>query len=151
MKKYVIKLTDEERVKLQSILSNGKTAAKKHKIAKVLLLADVSEKGSANTDEEIRETVEISLRTIGHIRKQFVEDGFEAPFARKPYPRSADLIFDGEEEAKLIALCCGEPPVGYARWSLRLLAAKVVELSIVEKTSHETIRRTLKKTRLSLG
>lgn len=151
MKKYIVRLSEEERVKLQSILSNGKAAAKKHKIAKVILLADVSADGPANTDEEIRDTAEISLKTIGRIRKQFVEEGFEAPFTRKPYPTSKNLIFGGEEEAKLVALCCGEAPIGYARWSLRLLADKTVELKIVEATSHETIRRTLKKMNLNLG
>jgi hypothetical protein len=151
MKKYIVRLADEERAQLQNILSNGKAAAKKHVIAKVLVLADVSANGPANTDEEIQETVGVSLKTIGIIRKKFVEEGFDAPFTRKPYPPSNDLIFGGEEEAKLTVLCCGEPPTGYARWSLRLLADKVVELKIVEATSHETIRRTLKKTNLSLG
>ncbi len=151
MKKYIVRLEDAEREQLKNILANGKAAAKKHKIAKVLMMADASDNGPANTDEEILEVTEISLKTIGRIRKQFVEEGFESPFTRKPYPLSNNLTFGGEEEAKLIALCCSAPPTGYARWSLRLLANKVVELKIVESTSHETIRRTLKKTNLSLG
>lgn len=151
MKKFIIKLTEEERTKLQNILSKGKAAAKKHKVAKVLMLADAATNGPSHTDEEIQEMTGTSLKTIGRIRKTFVEEGFDAPFTRKPYPPSSDLIFGGDEEAKLIALCCSKPPVGYARWSLRLLADKAVELKIVEETSHETVRRTLKKTRLNPG
>lgn len=151
MEKYIVRLTEEERTRLKGMLSNGKIAVKKHQTAQVLMLADDSDRGPSHTDEEIKEIVGTSIKTIGRIRKKFVEEGFEAPFTRKPYKSSVKLTFGGEEEAKLIALCCSKPPAGYARWSLRLLAKKVVELEIVEATSHETVRQTLKKTSLSLG
>jgi hypothetical protein len=148
MKKYIVKLTEEERIKLKIILSNGRVAAKKHQVANVLLLADAGENGPSNTDEEIHEIVGVSLKTIGRIRMQLVENGFDAPFTKKPYPSSSDLIFGGVEEAKLIALCCGKPPAGYGRWSLRLLSDRIVEMAVVKTTSHETVRQTLNKNEL---
>ena len=150
-KKYVVKLREAERVELNKILSNGNAAAKKHKIAKVLLRADSSAGGVGISDERIKNEVEVSAKTIIRLRQKFVEGGLDKVFEKKFTPRLSRRKFKGDEEAKLIALCCSEPPEGYARWSLRLLADRVVELGIVETVGHMTIQQTLKKTNLNLG
>ena len=150
-KKYIVKLTNEEHAELNKILSNGNAAAKKHKIAHVLLRADASKEGMNYTDQEISDEVEISAKTITRLRKKFVEGGLKKVFEKKFTPRYSRRKFDGEAEAKLIAICCSKAPAGYARWTLRMLADKVVECEITETVSHETIRETLKKTNLNLG
>lgn len=148
-KKYIVKLTAEERSELNKILSNGNAAAKKHKIAKILLLADVSQ-DVTYTDQEISDEAEVSYKTIARIRKKIVEGGLEKVFEKKFTPRYRQRRFDGESEAKLIAICCGKAPEGRARWTLRLLSDKIVEC-VDGEISYETVRRTLKKTNLSLG
>ena len=150
-KKYIVKLTNEERIELNKILSNGNVAAKKHKISRILLRADSSSKGMRYTDQDICDEVEVSAKTVTRLRKKFVEGGLEKIFRKKFTPRYSCRKFDGEKEARLIAICCGKPPAGQARWTLRLLADKVVECGITETVSHETIRETLKKMNLSLG
>jgi transposase len=150
-KKYVVKLTQEERAELNKVLSNGNAAAKKHKIARVLLGIDVSEEGMGYTDAEIIDKVEVSAKTVARLRQKFVEGGLEKVFQKKFTPRLSRRKFQGEEEARLIALCCSEAPEGYARWSLRLLSNRVVEYKILESVSYETIRQTLKKTNLNRG
>lgn len=150
-KKYIVKLTNEERAELNKILSNGNAAAKKHKIARILLLADSSSEGMSYTDAEIVGEVEISAKTVTRLRKKFVAGGLEEVFKKKFTPRYSRRKLDGESEARLIAICCGEAPEGRARWTLRLLAEKVVELNIVENISKDAIDRTLKKTNLTLG
>jgi hypothetical protein len=118
--------------------------------AQILLKADVSEGGEGWSDSRIVEALETSATTVYRTRQQLVEEGFEAVLSRKkPAKPSVTPIFDGEKEAKLIALACSEPPNGRARWSLRLLENKVVELNIVERASDSTIWRVLKKTNLS--
>src|SRR5437867_12756655 len=107
-KKYIVKLTNEERSELNKILSNGNAAAKKHKIARVLLRVDSSEEGTCYSDQDICDEVEISAKTVARLRQKFVEGGLEAIFRKKFTPRYSRRKFDGEGEAKLIAICCGE-------------------------------------------
>ena len=150
-KKNNVELTNEERDQLKKLLTNGNTPIKKYKIAQVLLGVDAAAIGRKCTDAEIIKEVEISSKTVTRIREKFVKGRLEEVFRKKFTPRMSRRRFDGEGEAKLIALCCSEAPEGRARWSLRLLADKIVECDISEKASHETIRRTLKKMNLSLG
>jgi len=145
-KKYVVKLSAEERERLEALISSGKRSAQLITKARILLKADASEAGEGWTDREIAAALDTSVNTVGSARRQLVEEGFEATLLRKYNPNSArPRIFDGAAEAKLIALACSPAPEGFARWSLRLLEEKVVELNIVEKASDNTIGRTLKK------
>lgn len=147
MKKYIVRLTDEEREGLTQLVSKGKAAARKLTRARVLLIADVGERGPGWTDESIAEALDVGRRRVENIRRRFVEEGLEATINRKKRCRPPrERILDGAKEARLIALCCGNPPEGRARWTLRLLADKLVELDIIESISHETVRQTLKKT-----
>jgi transposase len=152
MNTYKVTLTKEERDQLMTITRSGTHAAKKVMHALILLNVDrgaYSE--NHHTNEEISKILKIGMRTIDRVKKRFVEEGFDAALKMAPTSRMYDKIIDGDIEAHLIAMACGEPPEGYARWSLRLLADKMVELRYVENISHETVRRTLKKTNLSLG
>ena len=143
--KYIVKLTDEERDRLKKLIHTGKSAAIKLTHARIILKADTSDPTRTLTDQEISEAVDVSIPTVERIRKRFVEEGLELALDRKKTPRDYKKILDGAKEAKLIALSCGPPPEGYARWSLRLLAEKLVELEIVEQISHETVRQNMKK------
>jgi transposase len=148
VKKYVVRLSAQERQRLESLIGSGKRSAQLITKARILLKADTSDLGEGWTDREIAGALDTSLNTVGNVRRQLVEEGFEATLVRKYNPNSArPRIFDGAREAKLIALACSPAPEGFARWSLRLLEEKVVELEIVEKASDNTIGRTLKKTR----
>jgi hypothetical protein len=145
-KKYIVRLTEQEREQLDALIRKGKAAASKIRHAHVLLKADAD--GVGWSDEEIAAAFSVHPRTVAGIRERFVEQGLEAALHRKKQQHpSRSLLFDGAAEAHLIALRCSEPPAGHARWTLRLLAEKVVELEVVASTSHETVRRTLKKTR----
>jgi poly-gamma-glutamate capsule biosynthesis protein CapA/YwtB (metallophosphatase superfamily) len=147
VKKYVVRLTAEERERLDGLIRSGKSSAQLLTKARILLKADVSEAGEGWTDSAISAALDTSINNIGRTRQQLVEEGFEATLTRKYNPNSArPRIFDGAAEAKLIALACSSAPEGFARWTLRLLEEKVVELNIVEKASDNTIGRTLKKT-----
>ncbi len=147
VKKYVVRLTAEERERLDGLIRSGKSSAQLLTKARILLKADVSEAGAGWTDSAISAALDTSINNIGRTRQQLVEEGFEATLTRKYNPNSArPRIFDGAAEAKLIALACSSAPEGFARWTLRLLEEKVVELNIVEKASDNTIGRTLKKT-----
>jgi hypothetical protein len=147
VKKYVVRLSGEERGRLEDFISKGKRAAHLVTRARILLKADVSEAGEGWSDSRIAEALDAGAATVERTRKLLVEEGFEAVLTRNYNPKSArPRIFDGEAEAKLIALTCGPAPEGFAKWSLRLLEEKVVELNIVEKASDNTIGRTLKKT-----
>jgi hypothetical protein len=151
VKKYVVKLSAEERDRLEALIHAGKSPAQLLTRARILLKADTSEMGKGWSDSAISAALETSINNIGRLRRQLVEEGFEATLSRKCNPNSArPRIFDGTAEAKLIALTCSPAPEGFARWSLRLLEEKVVELNIVEKVSDNTIGRTLKKTRSNL-
>jgi hypothetical protein len=144
--KYVVKLIEAERTQLQQLIAAGTAPARKLAHARVLLKADKGPDGPGWADARIVEAVDISQPTIARIRQQFVEAGLEAALNRRAPRRVYTRKLDGEQEARLIALNCSKPPAGQARWSLRLLADKLVELEIVEAISHQTVRRTLKKT-----
>jgi hypothetical protein len=147
VKKYVVRLSAQERERLETIVRSGKTLAQILTRARILLKADVSEAGEGWSDSAIAAALDTSVNNVARTRQQLVEEGFEATLKRKYNPNSArPRIFDGETEAKLIALACSPAPEGFARWSLRLLEEKVVELNIVDKASDNTIGRTLKKT-----
>ena len=147
VKKYVVRLSSEERERLESLVRAGKSPAQLLTKARILLKADVSEAGEGWSDSTIAGALDTSTANIERTRRQLVEEGFEAVLIRKYNPNSArPRIFDGVAEAKLIALTLSPAPEGFARWSLRLLEEKVVELHIVERASDNTIGRTLKKT-----
>jgi len=147
VKKYVVRLSAEERDQLNDLIRSGKRSAQLLTKARILLKADVSDAGEGWSDSTIAGALDTSIANIERTRRQLVEEGFAAVLRRKYNPNSAPpRIFDGVAEAKLIALTLSPAPEGYARWSLRLLEEKVVELNIVEKTSDNTIGRTLKKT-----
>ena len=146
-KKYVVRLSAEERDRLEALLRKGKSPAQQLLKARILLKADVSDGGEGWSDSRIVEAMETSPSMVYRVRKQLVEEGFEAVLSRKQRAMPAVArIFDGEREAKLIALACSKPPAGRARWTLRLLEEKVVELAIVDRASDSTIGRALKKT-----
>lgn len=145
-KQCIVRLTEQEREQLDALIRKGKSAASKIKHAHILLKADAD--GAGWSDEEIAAAFFGHTRTVAGIRERFVAQGLEAALNRTKQERpSQQPIFDGEAEAHLIALGCSEPPQGHARWTLRLLAEQVVELELVASMSHETVRRTLKKTR----
>jgi len=147
-KKYVVKLSDTERERLNTLIHSGKHPARQLTKARILLKADASEAGEGWSDSRIAAALDTSIDTVARTRQQLVEEGFESVLTRKHSPASARLrIFDGAAEAKLIALACSKPPKGRARWTLQLLEEAVVELNIVERASDNTIGRTLKKTR----
>ncbi len=147
VKKYVVNLSREERGQLDEFIRKGKRPAQLVTKARILLKADISEAGEGWSDSRIAEALDTSIPTVERTRRQLVEGGFETVLTRKYNAKSArPRIFDGAAEAKLIALTCGPAPAGHAKWSLRLLEQKVVELHIVESASDNTIGRTLKKT-----
>jgi hypothetical protein len=147
VKKYAVRLSAEEREQLEALIRKGKSPAQRLLKARILLKADVSEAGEGWSDSRIIKALETSVSMVYRVRKQLAEEGFEAVLSRKQRAMPAVArIFDGEKEAKLIALACSKPPKGRARWSLRLLENKVVELGIVDRASDSMIGRTLKKT-----
>jgi transposase len=147
VKKYVVRLSEDERNRLNEMIHKGKSSARTLMKARILLKADVSEAGEGWSDSRIIEALETSATTVYRTRQQLVEEGFDAVLTRKQRARPpVSPIFDGEKEAKLIALACSQPPEGRARWTLRLLEEKVVELDIVDHASDSTICRVLKKT-----
>ena len=149
--KYVVELTLEERDELLSKIRKGTLAARANCKARILLKADKGPHGEGWTDRAICQSLETSPSTVARVRETFVMEGMEAVFARKQRTHPAiKRIFDGEAEARLIALACSEPPEGHARWTIRLLADKVVEMNIVESVHFNTVGRALKKTNLSL-
>jgi transposase len=151
-KRFVVRLSDEERKELTELLGKKVLAAKKRKRAEVLLKADASKDGPAWIDSRIAEAFSISVVTVEKIRKSYVLEGFEAAIERKKQCRpSRQPVLDGAKEARLVALCCGTVPAGHGRWTLHLLADKLVELKVVQNISHETVRQALKKTNCSLG
>jgi hypothetical protein len=146
-RKYVVRLSADERQTLEGIIRKGTHPSALVLKARILLKADVSEAGEGWNDKRIVAAFDTSLTTVHRTRQRLVEEGFDAVLQRKQRERpSIARIFDGEKEARLITLACSEPPPGHARWSLRLLEEKVVELGIVERASDNTIGRTLKKT-----
>ena len=151
MKKYMVTLIEEERQRFQEMLSRGKTAARKLMHARILLKADAAPGGPDWRDGQIAEALEVGGATVERVRKQFVEEGLDAALERRPTRRQYRRKLDGDGEAHLIALACQKPPEGRNRWTLRLLADRMVELEYVDEISYQTVRRTLKKTNSSLG
>jgi transposase len=146
VKKYIVKLSDEEREQLNTLIQKGKHRARQLVKARILLKADGSETGEGWSDSQIAAALDTSVNTVARTRQQLVEEGFESVLTRKHSPASARKpIFDGASEAKLIALACSDPPKGRVRWTLKLLESAVVELNIVDRASDNTIGRTLKK------
>ncbi len=150
-RKYIVTLTEEERQTLQAMLSRGKAAARKLVHARILLKADARPGGPAWSDDQIAEGLDVGRATVERVRREFVEEGFEAALERRKPRREYARALDGDGEARLIALACGQAPEGRARWTLRLLADRMVQLEYVESVSYQTVRRTLKKTNSSLG
>lgn len=151
-KKYVVTLTEEERGQLEALVTKGKSAARTLTRARILLKTDQSSEGPAWPDQLIQETLEVGLCTVMRVRERFVEEGLEAALRpRRPAVLPRPRKLDGHQEAQLIVLACSQAPQGHARWTMRLLADRMVELECVDSLSHETVRRTLKKTKLSLG
>ena len=149
--RYRVTLTEQERSELDALTKRGKISARKFVHARALLLCDAGAGGPAWKVADAAEALGITSRTIEHIKKQFVEEGLEAALDRKPLEKPPRGIeFDGAFEARLIALACSDAPDGRARWTVRLLADKIVELEIAESVSHMTVQRILKKTNLSL-
>jgi hypothetical protein len=148
VKKYVVKLSAEEREQLETLIHSGKHSARKLTRARILLKADAGEGSEGWSDSRIAAALDTGLGTVARVRLQLVEEGLGSVLTPKRSPASAKKrIFDGAAEAKLIALACSQPPKGRARWTLSLLEDKVVELNIVAQASDNTIGRTLKKIR----
>ena len=148
-KKYIVRLTSEERAELEELISSGKERARKLTRARILLKADIE---SSNWhDNQISDALNTGLATVERVRKAFVEEGFHAALKRKRRRQTAERKLDGDQEAHLIALACSPAPEGRNRWTLRLLADKMVQLEYVDTLSYETVRQALKKTNLSLG
>ncbi len=149
--KYVVRLTAEERGTLESLVAGGRAAADKLLRARMLLKANIGQGNPGWSDEKIAEAFEVGPSTVHRLRQRLVEDGFEAALVRKPQSRHRAPKLDGEKEARLVALACSGPPEGRSRWTLQLLADKLVELQVVDSISEETVRLRLKKTRSSRG
>jgi hypothetical protein len=147
MKKYAVRLDAEERSRLQQLVRGGKTAAFRIRHANVLLAVDESEGGAKMKDVDVARALNVSVRSIESLRQRCVEQGLDAALERKKRVRpSIEKMFDGEKEARLIAIACGSKPAGRTRWTLELLADRVVSLKIVEHCSPQTVMRVLKKT-----
>jgi len=146
-KKYIVRLSGQERRDLKKLTSTGKAAAHRITRARILMLADEGPEGPAWKDEQVAEAVDVTVQAVEKIRKRFVNEGLEAAVNRKKqaHPSRARLL-DGSKEAKLVALCCSAPPEGRSRWTLQLLADQMVALEIVDSISRETVRQTLQKT-----
>ena len=151
MIRYTIKLTKPEVEELMSIINKGSHTSQTFRSAYILLNCDEGKYSDKVVNEQISKVLKVGMRTIDRVKKKFIEEGFEASLERRPTTREYEKKADGDMEAKLVTLCCSEPPKGFAKWSLRLLADKMVELKYVESISHVTVRSVLKKTNLSLG
>ncbi len=152
MKKYIVELSEKERDHCKRLVSKGTAKAKVIRHANILLCADIGPQGSNMKDEEIHRALGVSTRTVQRVRQSFVEQGFEISLQGPPVTgKRLEKRLDGEVEAYLIALACSAPPEGYAKWSLRLLADRMVELHYVDQISHESVRQVLKKMNLNLG
>jgi hypothetical protein len=146
-KRFVVKLSGEERKRLNTLISKGKASAKIILKARILLKADQGEAGEGWSDEEICHALDSNVAMVARVREKLVTEGLDAVFARKKRETPPiEPIFDGEKQAQLIALACSEPPAGRARWTIRLLAEHVVERNIVDSAHFNTVARALKKT-----
>ena len=152
MKKYVVTLTKDERDELTVLTSKGKHKSQKILNALIPLSCDTGEfQKQHSKNEEIARVLNVSMRKIDRVKKRFIEDGYDIALNGEKGSRVYARKADGDFEAHLVALSCSEPPEGYARWSLRLLVDRVVELNYIDSISHEAIRRILKKTKLNRG
>jgi transposase len=151
MIKYIVKLNQEEHKELMNIISKGSHTSQMYRTAYILLNTDEGEFGDKIIGVEIGRVLKVSTRMIDRVKQRFVEEGFDACLERKPMSRTKSRLVDGDAEAQLIAISCSKAPKGFSRWSLRLLAEKMVELKYAESISHETVRRVLKKTNLNHG
>jgi transposase len=151
MVRYTIKLTKAEVEELHSVINKGSHTSQTFRAAYILLNCDEGKYSDKVTNEQITKVLKVGMRTIDRVKKKFIEEGLEAVLERRSTTRIYERKADGDIEAKLVTLCCSEPPPGFAKWSFRLLADKMVELKYVESISHVTVRSVLKKTNLSLG
>ena len=150
-KKYIVRLTPEEKQELEQLINKGKAAARKLTHARILLKADNAQEQGGWTDSSIHQALDVSLSTIARVRQIFVEQGLDAALNPQPSSQLRLRKLDGVAEARLIACCCSQPPPGRKAWTLRLLASEMVKLEYVNSISHETVRQVLKKTKSSLG
>ena len=150
-KKYWVRLTPEQRGRLDDLTRTGTAPAAQYIHARILLKADSSDGGPAWRDSAIAAALEISVPTVERVRRAFVTKGLDAALLRRPSSRPSQRKLDGAQEAHLIALACSTPPAGHGRWSVRLLADRLVELQVVDSIGRETVRTTLKKTNSSPG
>ena len=149
--KYEVRLSDEERARLRTLLGQGQAPARLLTHARILLKADRSDAGAGWTDAAIAGALDVGLSTVARVRQRYVEAGLAAALARKGPDRVYERKLDGAGEAHLIALACSAPPPGHAHWTLKLLADRLVALAVVESISYETVRRTLKQTTSNPG
>ena len=148
---YRVSLDAAQRAHLRTLVGPGSAPARMLTRARILLKADHGEGGPGWSDAAVAGALDVHPSTVQRVRRQFVERGLAATLARKRPDRVYERRLDGRQEAHLVALACGEPPAGHARWSLRLLAEELVRLEVVEAVSHETVRRALKRTTASRG
>ena len=148
---YKVTLTSEEGEELMAVLTKSKHTSLQYRNACILLNCDEAKFGQKITNEQIAQVLQINPKTVERLKERFVTEVFESCLDRKPYPEVKEIKADGDFEAHLIALSCSKAPEGYVRWSLRMLADKMVELKYVEEVSHETVRQVLKKTKLNPG
>lgn len=152
MKKYIVHLSQEESQTLRRFISSGKRPAQLFTRARILLKADQGKEGPGWSDEKISQALDVTVQTVERVRKQLVQESFDAVLKRQQYIQKVSRKrLDGDAEAHLIALSCSKPPKGRSDWSLRLLADRMIELDYVESVSYETVRQTLKKTKLNHG
>jgi transposase len=146
MKRYKVTLSKGEHDQLMEVIGKGTHSSQLYRSAYILLNCDEGKYGDKISNEQICQVLKISMRMVDRVKQRFVEEGFEACMERKPLSKTKPKLADGELEAHLIALSCSDPPKGFGKWSLRLLADKMVELKYAENISHETVRLVLKKT-----
>ena len=151
MVRYTIKLTKAEVDELRNVINKGSHTSQTFRAAYILLNCDEGKYSEKVINEQISKVLKIGMRTIDRVKKKFFEEGLESALERRPTSRIYNSKVDGDIEAKLVTLCCSEPPEGFVKWSLRLLADKMVELNYIESISHVTVRSVLKKTNLNLG
>lgn len=150
VKRYIVALSEEERQHLETFIRTGRRGARQINHAHILLKADINQPHGGFRDTQIQEALDVSVRTIERVRQRFVEEGLDSSINHRPGAGRKRKI-TGEQEAHLIALRCRQPPVGHARWTLRLLADQMVELGYIDQLSHETVRQTLKKMNCNPG
>ena len=151
MVRYKVTLNQDEREQLLGLINKGKHTSQQYRNACILINSDDGPFGTKVSSEQIAQILQINTKTVERVKQRFVEEGFDACIERKPYPSKGPIKTDGDFEAHLVALSCSKAPKGYARWSLRLLADKMVELEFTDSISHETVRRVLKKTKSNRG